>query len=84
MTVRDKQESPTQAKESLLVKKSGIAKGDQALKDIPQTVTVMTEKLMNDRNLDDLREVLKTTSGVTFLAGETGEEDVRMRGFTLL
>ncbi len=83
VTVRDKQESPTQAKESLLVKKSGIAKGDQALKDIPQTVTVMTEKLMNDRNLDDLREVLKTTSGVTFLAGETGEEDVRMRGFSL-
>jgi catecholate siderophore receptor len=83
VTVRDKQESPTQAKESLLVKKTGIAKGDQALKDIPQTVTVMTEKLMNDRNLDDLREVLKTTSGVTFLAGETGEEDVRMRGFSL-
>lgn len=83
VTVRDKQESPTQAKESLLVKKSGIAKGNQALKDIPQTVTVMTEKLMNDRNLDDLREVLKTTSGVTFLAGETGEEDVRMRGFSL-
>lgn len=83
VTVRDKQESPTLAKESLLVKKSGIAKGDQALKDIPQTVTVMTEKLMNDRNLDDLRQVLKTTSGVTFLAGETGEEDVRMRGFSL-
>lgn len=83
VTVRDKQASPTQAKESLFVKKSGIAKGDQALKDIPQTVTVMTEKLMNDRNLDDLREVLKTTSGVTFLAGETGEEDVRMRGFSL-
>ena len=83
VTVKDKLESPTASKEGLLVKKSGIAKGDQALKDIPQTVTVMTEKLMSDRNLDDLREVLKTTSGVTFLAGETGEEDVRMRGFSL-
>ena len=83
VTVKDKMESPTASKEGLLVKKSGIAKGDQALKDIPQTVTVMTEKLMSDRNLDDFREVLKTTSGVTFLAGETGEEDVRMRGFSL-
>jgi catecholate siderophore receptor len=83
VTVKDKLESPTASKEGLLVKTSGIAKGDQALKDIPQTVTVMTEKLMSDRNLDDLREVLKTTSGVTFLAGETGEEDVRMRGFSL-
>ena len=83
VTVRETQESPTAAKESLLVKKSGIAKGNQALKDIPQTVTVMTEKLMNDQNLDDFRKVLKATAGVTFLAGETGEEDVRMRGFSL-
>jgi len=83
VTVKDSAESPTAAKESLLVKKTGIAKGNQELKDIPQTVTVMTEKLMDDRNLDDLREVLKTTSGVTFLAGETGEEDVRIRGFSL-
>ena len=83
VTVKDAQESVTAAKENLFVKKSGIAKGNQALKDIPQTVTVMTEKLMSDRNLNDFREVLKTTSGVTFLAGETGEEDVRMRGFSL-
>lgn len=81
--VKDTLESPTAAKESLLVKKTGIAKGHQALKDIPQTVTVMTEKLMNDQNLDDFRKVLKATAGVTFLAGETGEEDVRMRGFSL-
>jgi len=83
VTVHDTAESPTAAKESLLVKQTGIAKGQQALKDIPQTVTVMTEKLMDDRNLDDLRQVLKTTSGVTFQAGETGEEDVRLRGLSL-
>ncbi|HEX5805242.1 MAG TPA: TonB-dependent siderophore receptor [Macromonas sp.] len=62
---------------------SSIGKGKQALKDIPQTVTVMTEMLLNDRNLDDFREVLKTTAGITFQAGETGEEDVRLRGFSL-
>jgi len=83
VTVHDNSESPTAAKDKLLVRNTGIAKGQQALKDIPQTVTVMTEKLMDDRNLDDFREVLKTTAGVTFMAGETGEEDVRMRGFSL-
>ncbi len=83
VTVKDSAESPTEAKETLLVKKTSIAKGKQALKDIPQTVTVMTEKLLDDRNLDDFREVLKVTAGVTFMAGETGEEDVRMRGFSL-
>jgi catecholate siderophore receptor len=82
VTVKDTQD-PNLSKESLLVKQTGIAKGNQQLKDIPQTVTVMTEKLMTDRNYDDFREVLKSTAGVTFQAGETGEEDVRMRGFSL-
>ncbi|WP_101046960.1 TonB-dependent receptor [Macromonas nakdongensis] len=71
------------AKNTLRATESTIGKGKQALRDIPQTVTVMTEKLLDDRNLDDFREVLKTTSGVTFQAGETGEEDVRLRGFSL-
>lgn len=72
-----------EAKTTLRATASTIGKGQQALRDIPQTVTVMTEMLLNDRNLDDFREVLKTTAGVTFLAGETGEEDVRLRGFSL-
>ena len=71
------------AKSNLRATESGIGKGKQALRDIPQSVTVMTEMLINDRNLDDFREVLKTTAGVTFQAGETGEEDVRLRGFSL-
>ena len=71
------------AKNTLRANESTIGKGKQALRDIPQTVTVMTEMLINDRNLDDFREVLKTTAGVTFQAGETGEEDVRLRGFSL-
>ncbi len=82
VTVTDTQD-PNLSKESLLVKQTTIAKGHQQLKDIPQTVTVMTEKFMTDRNYDDFREVLKATAGVTFQAGETGEEDVRMRGFSL-
>lgn len=71
------------AKTTLRAKSSRIGKGEQALRDIPQSVTVMTEHLIDDRNLDDFREVLKTTAGISFLAGETGEEDVRLRGFSL-
>ena len=67
VTVKDNAESPTAAKETLLVKKTGIAKGNQDIKDIPQTVTVLTEKLMSDQNMDDFRKVLKSTAGVTFL-----------------
>lgn len=80
--VREQAETP-QAKNQLRTTETTIGKGQQALRDIPQSVTVMTEMLLSDRNLDDFREVLKTTAGVTFLAGETGEEDVRLRGFSL-
>jgi len=82
VTVRDQAEVP-QTKNDLRVRRTEIGKGNQELRDIPQTVTVQTERLIDDRNLDDFREVLRTTSGVTFQAGETGEEDVRLRGFSL-
>lgn len=86
VTVRDsalKDSGATNSKNELRATRTQIGKGDQELRDIPQSVTVMTEKLINDRNLDDFRDVLRTTAGVTFQAGETGEEDVRLRGFSL-
>jgi len=62
---------------------STIGKGNQDLRDIPQSVTVITEKLMDDRRIDTLKEALHQTAGVTFLAAEGGEEDIRLRGFSL-
>ena len=73
----------TASKESLRATRTGIGKGNQALRDVPQSVTVVTERLIDDRNLDDFKDVLRATAGVTFQAGETGEEDVRLRGFSL-
>ncbi len=83
VTVRESAAPAVQGKDSLKATQTQIGKGNQALRDIPQSVTVMTEKLIADRNLNDFREVLRTTSGVTFVTGETGEEDVRLRGFSL-
>lgn len=83
VTVQDAKDGSTTSKAQVRATRTQIGKGDQALRDIPQSVTVMTEKLLQERNLDDFREVLRTTAGVTFLAGETGEEDVRLRGFSL-
>lgn len=82
ITVEGQVEVP-QTKNELRTRRTQIGKGNQDLKDIPQSVTIQTERLMDDRNLDDFREVLKNTAGVTFQAGETGEEDVRLRGFSL-
>ncbi|HKX40553.1 MAG TPA: TonB-dependent siderophore receptor [Burkholderiaceae bacterium] len=60
-----------------------IGKGTQELRDIPQSVTVVTEKLIEDRRVDTLKEALHQTAGVTFMAAEGGEEDIRLRGFSL-
>lgn len=72
-----------QGKDSVRATTTTIGKGKQDLRDIPQSITVVTEKLIDDRNLDTLNAVLHNTAGVTFQAAEGGEEDVRLRGFSL-
>ena len=80
--VKEKAEAP-EGKDALRATTTSIGKGQQALRDIPQSVTVVTEKLVDDRNLDTLKDVLHNTAGVTFQAAEGGEEDIRLRGFSL-
>lgn len=70
-------------KASVQATTTSIGKGRQALRDVPQSVTVVTEKLLDDRNLDTLKEALKNTAGISFQAAEGGEEDIRLRGFSL-
>jgi catecholate siderophore receptor len=72
-----------EGKDSVRATETGIGKGKQALRDIPQSITVVTEKLIDDRNLDTLKEALHNTAGISFLAAEGGEEDIRLRGFSL-
>ena len=72
-----------EGKDALRATTTTIGKGQQELRDIPQSVTVITERLVDDRNLDTLKDVLHNTAGVTFQAAEGGEEDIRLRGFSL-
>ena len=83
VSIKAQTDRKPEAKTSYQAVSTSIGKGKQALRDIPQSITVVTEKLMDDRNLDDLKDLLRTTAGITFQAGETGEEDVRLRGFSL-
>ena len=84
VTVKDKAEADiAEGKNSVRATETRIGKGKQQLRDIPQSVTVVTEKLIDDRNLDTMKEALKNTAGISFLAAEGGEEDIRLRGFSL-
>lgn len=77
------QSEPNDTRDDYYINRSKIGKANQEIRDIPQSVTIITEKLMADRDLFTLKDVLKNTAGVTFLAGEGGEEDIRLRGFSL-
>lgn len=70
-------------KDSVRATTTTVGRGNQAIRDVPQSLTVVTEKLIDDRNLDTLRDVLHSAAGATFLAAEGGEEDIRLRGFSL-
>ncbi|PQA83551.1 TonB-dependent siderophore receptor [Limnohabitans sp. TS-CS-82] len=82
VTVREKAEV-SEGKDSLRATETRIGKGQQKLRDIPQSITVVTERMMDDRNLDTVKDALKQTAGITFQAAEGGEEDIRLRGFAL-
>jgi len=82
VTVREKADVP-EGKDALRTTTTTIGRGNQDLRDIPQSITVVTEKLIDDRNLDTVKDVLRNTGGITFQAAEGGEEDIRLRGFSL-
>lgn len=61
---------------------STLFKGTQSLKDIPQSVTVVTRQKMDDLRLDTLDEVLENTPGITLVKRPAGGNDIYSRGFS--
>ncbi|WP_457445214.1 TonB-dependent receptor [Roseateles sp. P5_E4] len=82
-TVRAKATAEPQGKDGYQATETRIGKGKQDIRDIPQSLTIVTEKLIDDRNLDNVKEVLKNTAGITFQAAEGGEEDIKIHGISL-
>lgn len=82
-TVRARASAEPQGKDAYQATETRIGKGKQDIRDIPQSLTVITEKLMDDRNYGNVKEVLKNTAGITFQAAEGGEEDVKVHGISL-
>jgi catecholate siderophore receptor len=57
----------------------------EPLRDVPQTVTVITSQLMEQQGATNLRDVLRNVSGITFQAGEGGVpagDNLTIRGFS--
>lgn len=60
-----------------------IGKGQQKLKDIPQSVSVLTRKLMDDRNVSTLTQAVEATPGLTSLKSPGPGMFIYARGFDI-
>ncbi len=71
--------------ETYKVDKSSSSKVTQDLIDTPQTISVITNKVMQEQQATTLQEALRNTPGVTLLMGENGntssKDNISMRGF---
>lgn len=81
-TVTVVEEAEPQGKDQVQTKKTNIGKGTQEIRDIPQSINVITERLIDDAKLDTLKDALHYSAGITFAATENGtDQDIRLRGF---
>lgn len=63
---------------------AGIARLGVPLRDTPQTVNVVTQQVIQDQHLTSMEEALRTVPGITFSAGEGGQQGDSpfIRGFS--
>jgi len=60
-------------------------KSTRPVRDTPQTVTILTNKVIEEQNLLTLRDVLSTVPGITFGAAEGGvapSDQITLRGYS--
>lgn len=71
--------------ETYKVDKSSSSKVTQDLIDTPQTISVITKKVMEEQQATTLVEALRNTPGITLNLGENGntnsKDNINMRGF---
>ncbi|MGR3993467.1 TonB-dependent siderophore receptor [Pseudomonas sp. 1121_17] len=60
-----------------------IGKGEHSLKETPQSVTVMTRKLLDDQNLNTIDQVMEKTPGITVYDSTMGGKYFYSRGFRM-
>src|SRR5690606_27795097 len=76
-------ESSEQSKSYIIQNSSTASKLDISLKETPQTVNVVTRQQLDDFALDNTRDVLRNTPGITVSNQETERTSYLARGFEI-
>lgn len=81
-TVTVEGDAPT--RDTYKTETTSIGKTKQQLRDIPQSITVVNQQLMQDQGVATLKDALRNVPGITFAAGEGGRsgDQVVIRGFS--
>ena len=82
-TVEVKDQQDVEVQDGYQATKTRVGKVLQDPHDIPQAVTTVTNKLMEEQQVGSLREALRNVSGLTFNAAEGGRsgDNMMLRGF---
>ncbi|WP_434574923.1 TonB-dependent siderophore receptor [Pseudomonas sp. Z3-6] len=76
-------DATTEGSHSYTSKAVTLGKGTHTLKEIPQSVTVMTRKQMDDQNLVSLKDAVNQTTGIVGLQGVGQGMILSSRGFQI-
>lgn len=60
-----------------------IGKGEHSLRETPQSVTVITRKMLDDQNLNTIEQVMEKTPGITVYDSPMGGKYFYSRGFRM-
>lgn len=60
-----------------------IGKGTQGVRDIPQSVSVVTQQRIKDQNMSTVADAMRQTTGMTVVSYGTGTSGISARGFAL-
>ena len=60
-----------------------IGKGEHSLKETPQSITVITRKMLDDQNLNTIEQVMEKTPGITVYDSPMGGKYFYSRGFRM-
>jgi outer membrane receptor for ferric coprogen and ferric-rhodotorulic acid len=83
VTAQAERAATTEGTRSYATRATTIGKTEQALKDIPQSVSVVTRQRMDDQNLLSLSDVVSNTTGLVATQGMGAGIAVTARGFLL-
>lgn len=81
VTVKDNKYTPEKSYQG---NKTRVGKTSQLPKDIPQSVTIVPQQLIQDRSANSLKDALRNVAGLTFNAGEGGRigDNITLRGYS--